>query len=90
MMTAQDGVEALAQTDLFKPDVVILDLMLPDMDGMHLAERLLSQPNLGIIMLTGRDGVADRVVGLRLGADDYIVKPFDFDELVARIRADIL
>lgn len=85
--TAEDAQTALQQVDRFQPHLVILDLMLPGMDGLELAERLRQDPDLMIIMLTARDQVADRVTGLRAGADDYVVKPFDFAELLARIEA---
>jgi two-component system OmpR family response regulator len=85
--TAEDADVALRQVDDFRPHLVILDLMLPGMDGLDLAERLVRDPDLAIIMLTARDQIADRVIGLNVGADDYVVKPFDFEELVARIRA---
>jgi DNA-binding response OmpR family regulator len=84
---AEDGPEALAELPRFKPQLVILDLMLPGMNGMELAERLRADPDLMIIMLTARDQVEDRIAGLKAGADDYLVKPFDFEELVARIHA---
>src|SRR5437588_12931181 len=84
---AGDGAEALAKVDHFKPHLVILDLMLPEVDGLVVAERLRRDPDLLIIMLTARDHVTDRVVGLQAGADDYIVKPFAFEELLARIQA---
>ncbi|GAC1468868.1 MAG: response regulator transcription factor [Chloroflexota bacterium] len=84
---AADGAEALIQVDSFKPHLVILDLMLPGMDGLDVAERLRRDPDLLIIMLTARDQVADRVTGLRAGADDYLIKPFSFDELLARIQS---
>ncbi|GAC1319807.1 MAG: two-component system response regulator TrcR [Chloroflexota bacterium] len=85
--TAEDGPTALQQVDRFKPHLVILDLMLPDIDGLDLAARLRRDPHLLIIMLTARDQLTDRVTGLKAGADDYIVKPFDFEELLARVRA---
>ena len=85
--TAEDADHALREVDAFAPHLVVLDLMLPGMDGLELAERLLQNPDLSIIMLTARDQVADRIKGLNVGADDYVVKPFDFDELLARIRA---
>jgi len=75
------------------PDLVVLDLMLPEVDGIEVARRVRvaedaeSRAPLPILMLTARDAVADRVAGLDIGADDYLVKPFDFDELLARIRA---
>lgn len=84
---AEDGPSALAEVDRFKPHLVILDLTLPGMDGLEVAERLQNNPELFIIMLTARDQVPDRIVGLKAGGDDYVVKPFDFDELLARIRA---
>ena len=69
------------------PEVVILDLMLPGIDGLEVCRRLRAASNVPILMLTARDTVADRVKGLDAGADDYLVKPFAFDELLARIRA---
>jgi two-component system response regulator MprA len=84
---AEDGHGALAELTRFKPQLVILDLMLPGIDGMELAERMREDSGLMIIMLTARDQVEDRIAGLKAGADDYLVKPFDFEELVARIHA---
>ena len=84
---AEDGHEALAELKRFKPQLVILDLMLPGISGMELSERMRADPDLMIIMLTARDEVEDRIAGLQAGADDYLVKPFDFEELVARIHA---
>jgi DNA-binding response OmpR family regulator len=84
---AEDGYEALAELKRFKPQLVILDLMLPGIDGMELAKRIREDSALMIIMLTARDQVEERIAGLRAGADDYLVKPFDFEELVARIHA---
>jgi DNA-binding response OmpR family regulator len=84
---AEGGHEALAELKRFKPQLVILDLMLPGISGMELAERMRADPELMIIMLTARDQVEDRIAGLNAGADDYLVKPFDFEELVARIHA---
>jgi two-component system response regulator MprA len=66
---------------------VVLDLMLPGMDGLEVCRRLRWGANVPILMLTARDAVSDRIAGLDSGADDYLVKPFDFDELLARIRA---
>ncbi len=85
---AEDGERALASARDLPPDLVVLDVMLPGMDGLEVARRLrLGEPNVPILMLTGRDRVPDRVAGLDAGADDYLVKPFAFDELLARIRA---
>ncbi|HKG25054.1 MAG TPA: response regulator transcription factor, partial [Thermomicrobiales bacterium] len=88
-----DGRTALASLRDDPPDVVVLDLMLPEIDGIEITRRLRSaeavegRPPVPILMLTARDTVPDRVAGLEAGADDYLVKPFAFDELVARIRA---
>lgn len=83
-----DGESALAIAARDRPDLVILDVMLPGMDGLAVCERLRqSDPHLPILMLTARDSVPDRVAGLESGADDYLVKPFAFIELLARIRA---
>ena len=69
------------------PDLVVLDVMLPGMDGLEVCRRLRRGLDVPILMLTARDAVPDRIAGLDSGADDYLVKPFDFDELLARIRA---
>ena len=69
------------------PDLVLLDLMLPDEDGLILAQELRAHPNLGIIILTGKGEIVDKVVGLEIGADDYLAKPFQNRELLARIRS---
>jgi two-component system response regulator RegX3 len=81
---AATGAEALAATDY---DVVLLDLGLPDIDGFEVCRRLRSRSEVPVIVVTARGDEVDRVVGLELGADDYIVKPFGFRELLARIRA---
>ncbi len=84
---AESGDEALEIAASFRPDLVILDVMLPGMDGHEVCRRLRGDPKLGILMLTAKDEVHDRVIGLDMGADDYLVKPFDFDELLSRMRA---
>lgn len=84
---AADGAGALASVDRERFDVVVLDLMLPGINGMEVCRRLRGDRELLILMLTAADAVGDRVAGLESGADDYLVKPFDFEELVARIRA---
>jgi two-component system response regulator MprA len=85
--SAADGPEALRQAAEVKPDIVILDLMLPGMDGIEVARQLRKGSDVAIIMLTARDAVDERVRGLDTGADDYLVKPFAFKELLARVRA---
>ena len=84
---AGDGFVALAAARERPPDLVVLDLMLPGMDGIEIARRLRAGSDVPIIMLTARDAVADRVAGLESGADDYMPKPFAFEELLARIHA---
>ncbi len=84
---AMEGHEGLEKARDNPPDLVILDVMLPGVDGLEVCRRLRAASNVPVLMLTARDGVADRVAGLDAGADDYLVKPFSFDELLARIRA---
>jgi len=86
VITAADGIQGLAQARQHKPDLVILDLMLPGMDGLDVCRSLRREGNIPIIMLTARIEEADRLIGLELGADDYITKPFSPRELVARVR----
>lgn len=84
---AHDGPEALRVAREAALDLVVLDLMLPGMDGLEVCRRLRLGTNVPILILTARDAVPDRIAGLDSGADDYLVKPFDFDELLARVRA---
>jgi two-component system response regulator MprA len=84
--SAHDGLTALDLARHGSPDLVLLDLMLPGMDGIEVCRRIRALSDLPILMLTARDGVADRVHGLDSGADDYLVKPFAHEELMARIR----
>jgi two-component system response regulator MprA len=84
---AADGPRALAIARDQPPDLVVLDVMLPGMDGVEVCRRLRDGSDLPILMLTARDAVSDRVAGLDAGADDYLVKPFAYDELLARVRA---
>ncbi len=86
---AADGHQALAAARERPPDLVVLDLMLPGIDGLEVARRLRSVSDVPIIMLTARDAVPDRVAGLEAGADDYLIKPFAFEELLARIRVQL-
>jgi two-component system response regulator MprA len=85
--TAGDGTEALAKVREREPDMVILDVMMPGIDGIEVARRLRKASGIPILMLTAKGTVADRVAGLDSGADDYLVKPFAFDELLARMRS---
>lgn len=84
---AADGQSALTQFASFKPHLILLDVMLPGMDGYQVCTELRKQSNVPIIMLSAKGEVFDKVLGLKIGADDYIVKPFDSNELVARVGA---
>lgn len=86
---AGNGPDAITLMKQFQPHVVILDVMMPGMDGFEVCRMLKKMENVSIIMLTARDEVDDRVKGLNLGADDYMIKPFSFEELLARIYARI-
>jgi two-component system response regulator MprA len=85
--TAMDGRSGLNMARDYSPDLVILDWMLPGMDGLDVCHRLRMGGSLPILMLTAKDTIQDRVQGLDAGADDYMVKPFNLDELTARVRA---
>jgi two-component system response regulator MprA len=85
--SATTGQEGLAMARDNPPDLVVLDLMLPGIDGLEVCRRLRAGGPVPILILTAKDSVTDRVMGLDMGADDYMVKPFDLDELLARIRA---
>lgn len=87
IVQARDGEEALALFASEHPDLVVLDLMLPKLDGIEVCKRLRAISTVPIIMLTARDDELDKVLGLELGADDYITKPFNIEALLARIRA---
>jgi len=85
--TAEAGDEGLYKAESYNYDAVVLDIMLPRLDGWEVLERLRKQKQTPVLMLTARDGSKDRVRGLDTGADDYLVKPFDLPELLARLRA---
>jgi two-component system response regulator MprA len=85
--TASDGTTGLKIARDYPPDLVLLDIMLPGIDGLEVCRRLRAGGEVPIIMLTAKDTLPDRIQGLDMGADDYIVKPFEMDELLARIRA---
>ncbi len=87
VLTAGDGATALARARAEKPDLIVLDLGLPKLDGLDVTRQLRRDSTVPIIMLTARGAESDKLVGLELGADDYVVKPFSPKELVARIRA---
>lgn len=87
VVTAADGLEALSQAQSQRPDVVILDWLMPGLDGIEVARRIRQADPTPILMLTARDAIEDRVQGLDSGADDYLVKPFAPAELLARVRA---
>lgn len=87
VVTASDGHEALSQVQSQRPDVVVLDWLMPGLDGIEVAKQLRALDSAPILMLTARDAVGDRVKGLDSGADDYLVKPFAPAELLARLRA---
>jgi len=87
VMVAHNGEEGLPMATRFKPQLVILDIMMPGMDGWETCRRLRIKSDVSILLLTARDEVADRVRGLDAGADDYLVKPFALEELLARVRA---
>ena len=84
---ANDGREALQLFRTFQPDLILLDIMLPGMDGYEVCREIRHTSNVPIIMLSAKGEVFDKVLGLELGADDYIIKPFDSKELVARVKA---
>jgi two-component system alkaline phosphatase synthesis response regulator PhoP len=87
VIAAQDGRAALERIEADRPDLVVLDLMLPEIDGWEVCKQVRTISDLPILMLTARDDDIDKIVGLELGADDYMTKPFNPRELVARIRA---
>lgn len=89
VLTAGDGAAALHMARSERPDLIVLDLMLPEMDGLDVCRILRRESDVPIIMLTARSEEADRLIGLELGADDYITKPFSPRELVARTRATL-
>jgi len=86
-MMVHDGEEALTAFDRYEPNLVLLDLMLPGIDGYQVCREIRAKSNTPIIMLSAKGEVFDKVLGLELGADDYIIKPFDSKEMVARVKA---
>lgn len=86
-LSAMDGTNGLATARTYKPDIIILDVMLPGMDGIELLTNLRRESNVYVIMLTARSEETDKIIGLSVGADDYLTKPFSPRELIARIKA---
>ena len=85
--TAYNGEEALEKIKKFNPNVMIIDVMMPKMNGFEVCRKLDNTENLGIVMLTAKSDIVDKVIGLELGADDYLTKPFDIRELMARVKS---
>ncbi len=85
--TANNGQEAMNKLSSFCPDVMVLDVMMPKMSGLEVCKKLDNGENMGIILLTAKNDIVDKVLGLELGADDYITKPFDMRELIARVKS---
>ena len=86
-MMVHDGEEALSAFETYAPNLILLDLMLPGIDGYQVCREIRAKSNTPIIMLSAKGEVFDKVLGLELGADDYIIKPFDSKEMVARVKA---
>ena len=86
---ASDGLTAVDMALDLKPDLILLDIMLPKLDGLSVCKRIKNSLNVPILMLTAKDGEIDKILGLELGADDYITKPFSVRELVARVKANL-
>ncbi|MGV3487752.1 MAG: response regulator YycF [Tuberibacillus sp.] len=86
---AYDGEEALAKVEEDQPDLILLDVMLPQKDGMEVCREIRKKFNMPIIMLTAKDSEIDKVLGLEMGADDYVTKPFSNRELIARVKANL-
>ncbi len=89
VIKAEDGLEAIEKAQEEKPDLILLDIMLPKLDGLSVCKRIKNMMNVPILMVTAKDEELDKIVGLELGADDYITKPFSIRELLARIKANL-
>ncbi len=87
ILSAQSGAEMLSKLETASPDIILLDLILPDNDGLTLLTQIRSKSSAAVIVVSGKDETADRIVGLEMGADDYLTKPFEMRELSARIKA---
>jgi two-component system, OmpR family, response regulator VicR len=89
VVCAHDGNEALRKVEEFQPDLILLDIMLPQRDGMEVCREVRKKYEIPIIMLTAKDSEIDKVLGLELGADDYVTKPYSTRELIARVKANL-
>lgn len=89
VITAFDGEEALTKTETESPDLILLDLMLPKIDGLEVARQIRKSKNTPIIIISAKDDEIDKILGLEMGADDYVTKPFSNRELVARVKANL-
>ena len=89
VIEATDGVQAISMAQEKKPDLILLDIMLPKLDGLSVCKRVKNMMNVPILMVTAKDEELDKIVGLELGADDYITKPFSIRELLARVKANL-
>ena len=87
--TAHTGAEAVSEASRVRPDAVVLDMMLPDFDGLEVMRRIRQEQDVPVLFLTARDSVEDRIAGLTAGGDDYVTKPFSLEEVVARVRAHL-
>ena len=89
VIEATDGVQAIEKAQDYRPDLILLDVMLPRLDGLTVCKRIKNMMNVPILMVTAKDEELDKIVGLELGADDYITKPFSIRELLARVKANL-
>ena len=89
MIEATDGVEGVEMAIEKNPDLILLDVMLPKLDGLSVCKKIKSRMNVPILMVTAKDNEVDKILGLELGADDYVTKPFSIRELIARIKANL-
>lgn len=87
--TSKSGIEALKKNDEFEPDLVLLDLMLPDINGFEICKKIQQERDIPIIMVTAKNDIVDKVLGLEIGADDYITKPFHIKEVIARVNKSL-
>ena len=89
VIEAVDGLEAVELATEKKPDLILLDVMIPKLDGLSVCKRIKNTMNVPILMVTAKDSEVDKILGLELGADDYVTKPFSIRELIARLKANL-